>query len=153
MPSGFRLFFARPAVLAAALLSGLLVSCSTLAPGSTPHAAVPAEDTPALDPVSPLNPSEAARRYAAQVTALVQRHIVLTAPVDGDPATEVEVRTGADGSITGTRIVKGSGVQHWDDAVLLAIGKAGKIPPDVDGKIPTVVLIRFRPKMIFQKFA
>ena len=42
--------------------------------------------------------------------------------------------------------IKGSGVKSWDDAVLKAIDKTEVMPRDVDGRVPPVIIITFRPK-------
>ena len=59
---------------------------------------------------------------------------------------EVEVRTAPDGTITSRKQTTPSGVKSWDEAVLRAIDKTGKLPRDVDGRVPSSLEIRFRPK-------
>jgi colicin import membrane protein len=44
------------------------------------------------------------------------------------------------------RLVKPSGNAAWDDAVLRAIDRAGTLPRDVDGRVPTSIEISFRPE-------
>ena len=66
--------------------------------------------------------------------------------IAGNPAAEVEVRTAPDGTIVGQRLIKSSGNKAWDSAVLRAIEKTETLPRDVDGRVPTQIVISFRPK-------
>ena len=51
-----------------------------------------------------------------------------------------------DGRITGSKLTKSSGSKVWDDAVLKAIAKTEILPRDVDGRVPPLLLITFRPR-------
>ncbi|MEF7614067.1 cell envelope integrity protein TolA [Aquincola sp. MAHUQ-54] len=82
--------------------------------------------------------------YAGRIIARVRPNIVLTDEVQGSPVAEVEVRAAPDGSIVGRRLVKGSGVKAWDDAVLRAIDRTDTLPRDVDGRVPSSMVIVFR---------
>jgi len=84
--------------------------------------------------------------YAGRVIARVYPNIVLLDPVAGDPVAEVEVRAAPDGTIIGRRIVKASGVKEWDDAVLRAIDRTQVLPRDVDGRVPSPLLLVFNPR-------
>ena len=64
----------------------------------------------------------------------------------GNPLAEVEVKASADGSITERKLIKSSGVKAWDDAVLRAIDKMETLPRDVDGRVPSPMVLSFRPK-------
>jgi colicin import membrane protein len=66
--------------------------------------------------------------------------------IDGNPAAEVEVRLAPDGMILSRRIIKSSGVKTWDDAVLRALDRTEVLPKDVDGRVPKVIELIFRPK-------
>jgi len=57
----------------------------------------------------------------------------------------VEVRTSSDGTITSRRIIKRSGNDAYDKAVLAALDKADKLPSD-NGKYHNPLPIHFRPK-------
>jgi colicin import membrane protein len=59
---------------------------------------------------------------------------------------EVEVRTAPGGTILSRRLVKSSGHKEWDDAVLRAIDRISTLPRDVDGRVPPVILVAFRPR-------
>lgn len=83
--------------------------------------------------------------YAGRLIARVKPNIVLTAPLPGKPEAEVEVRAAPTGTILSRRLVRSSGNQEWDDAVLRAIDRTGELPRDVDGRVPPVVLITFTP--------
>lgn len=73
-------------------------------------------------------------------------NIIFTDDVPGNPAAEVELRTLPDGSIVARRIVRSSGVPAWDDAVLRAIDRTAVLPRDVDGRVPSSIVIVFRPR-------
>jgi colicin import membrane protein len=84
--------------------------------------------------------------YAGRIIARVKPHIVLTDEVAGNPVAAVEVRCAADGTIIAKRLVKSSGSREWDDAVLRAIDRTGELPRDIDGRVPSPILIEFRPR-------
>ncbi len=84
--------------------------------------------------------------YAGRVAARVKPNIVFTEEIAGNPRAEIEVRTAPDGTIVGQRILKSSGVKAWDDAVLKAVIKTEVLPRDTDGRVPSPLIIDFRPK-------
>ncbi len=84
--------------------------------------------------------------YAGRIRASIKPNIVFTDDITGNPVAEVEVRTSSDGTIISRKLIKPSGVDSWDDAVLKAIDKTGKLPKDVDGRVPSSLVISFRPK-------
>ena len=71
--------------------------------------------------------------------------LIFTDTVRGNPKAEVEVRAAPDGTIVGKRLVRSSGVKEWDDAVLRALDKTESLPRDTDGRVPSPVVIEFRP--------
>jgi colicin import membrane protein len=84
--------------------------------------------------------------YAGRIRARVKPNIVFTEDIEGNPSAEVEVRCAPDGTITGQRIVKSSGNRAWDEAVLRALERTEVLPKDTDGRVPSPMLITFRPK-------
>ncbi|MDO9359492.1 MAG: cell envelope integrity protein TolA [Polaromonas sp.] len=84
--------------------------------------------------------------YGGKVRAKVKPNIVFTEDIAGNPTAEVEVRTSADGSIISQRLLKSSGNKAWDDAVIKAIIRTETMPKDVDGRVPTPMILEFRPK-------
>ncbi len=84
--------------------------------------------------------------YAGRVSAKVKPNIVFTEDLAGNPTAEVEVRAAVDGTIVSRRLLKSSGTKSWDDAVLKAIDKTEVLPRDVDGRIPPLLVISFRPR-------
>ena len=84
--------------------------------------------------------------YGGKVRAKVKPNIVFTEDIAGNPVAEVEVRTTLDGTITSQRLVKSSGNKAWDDAVIKAIIRTESLPRDVDGRVPTPLIIGLRPK-------
>ena len=83
--------------------------------------------------------------YGGRVRARVKPNIVFTENIAGNPTAEVEVRTSPDGTIVARKLVKSSGIAAWDDAVLKAIDKTEVLPRDVDGRVPSPMVIAFRP--------
>ncbi len=83
--------------------------------------------------------------YAGKVRARVLPNVVFNDDIPGNPKAEVEVRTTADGTIMSQRLIASSGNKAWDDAVLKAIVRTGSLPRDVDGRVPTPMIIEFRP--------
>jgi len=84
--------------------------------------------------------------YAGRIRARIKPNIVFTEEVQGNPTAEVEVRLAPDGTVVGRKVVKSSGLKAWDDAVVKAIDKTEVLPRDVDGSMPSSLLLVFRPK-------
>lgn len=84
--------------------------------------------------------------YAGRVVARVRPNIVFTDDIAGSPTAEVEVRTSPDGTIVSRRIIKSSGVPSWDNAVLRALDKTEVLPRDTDGRVPTPMILEFKPR-------
>lgn len=84
--------------------------------------------------------------YAGKIRARIRPNIVFSDDITGNPVAEVEVRAAPDGTIVGSKLSKSSGIKAWDDAVLRAIEKTETLPRDVDGRVPSSLLISFRPK-------
>jgi colicin import membrane protein len=84
--------------------------------------------------------------YGGRVSARIKPNIVFTDDIAGNPVAEVEVRAATNGTILSRKLMKSSGVKSWDDAVLKAIDKTEKLPPDVDGQVPSSLIISFKPK-------
>jgi colicin import membrane protein len=84
--------------------------------------------------------------WAGRVRARVKPNIVFADVIPGNPTAEVEVRLAPDGTIVSKRVVKSSGHAGWDQAVLRALDKTEVLPRDTDGRVPTPVILEFRPK-------
>lgn len=89
---------------------------------------------------SPFSPD-----YASRIGAAIKPNVVYTADIAGVNPVEVEIRTVADGSIIQTRIVKASGTRDWDEAVVRAIQRTARLPLDVDGRVPPVIIFSMSP--------
>ncbi len=94
---------------------------------------------------SALQSSGPSASYGGKVRAKVKPNVIFTEDIVGNPVAEVEVRTTLDGTITSQRLVKSSGNKAWDDAVITAIVRTGTMPRDTDGRVPTPMIISFRP--------
>ena len=86
--------------------------------------------------------------YPGRIAARIKPNITYTYPemILGNPAADVEVRTSPDGTIISRKLVKSSGIKSWDEAVLNAIDKTEKLPPDTDGRVIPSLTLSFRPK-------
>ncbi len=84
--------------------------------------------------------------YAGRVSGRIKPNIVFVDDIAGNPRAEVDVRAAPNGTIISRKLSKSSGVKSWDEAVLKAIDKTEKLPPDVDGRVPSSLIIGFRPK-------
>jgi colicin import membrane protein len=84
--------------------------------------------------------------YGSRVSARIKPNIVFTDDIVGNPIAEVEVRVAANGTINSRKLTKSSGVKSWDEAVLKAIDKTDKLPMDVDGQVPSSLIISFKPR-------
>ncbi|MBC7956022.1 MAG: cell envelope integrity protein TolA [Cytophagales bacterium] len=83
--------------------------------------------------------------YAGRVVARVRPNFTYVDKIDGNPLIEVEVRSSPNGTIVARKIVKSSGIARLDEAVLSAIDKTEMLPPDTDGRVPTPMVITFKP--------
>jgi colicin import membrane protein len=86
--------------------------------------------------------------YAGRVVGRIKPNITFTESISNNPRALVEIRTSPDGTIIvgKLKLLQSSGVKAWDDAVLNAILKTEVLPKDVDGRVPPVLEIGFRPK-------
>ncbi len=84
--------------------------------------------------------------YGGRIKARVKPNIVFTQDIGANPTAEVEVRCAPDGTIIGQRIVKASGNRAWDEAVLSAVIKTEVLPRDESGRVPSVLILQFRPR-------
>ena len=83
--------------------------------------------------------------YAGKVRAKVLPNVMFADEISGNPKAEVEVSTTSDGTIMSQRLVKSSGNKAWDEAAVKAIVRTGSLPRDIDGRIPTPMIIELRP--------
>lgn len=90
-----------------------------------------------------INPS---LNYAQRIIRRIQPNIIFS----GDPpintsSCEIEIKVKPDGEIYSRKIIKSSGHQLWDTAVIRAIDRTERIPLDADGKVPPILIISFKP--------
>jgi colicin import membrane protein len=85
--------------------------------------------------------------YAGRIQARIRPNITYTETIVGNPVTVVEVHTYPDGTIVinKLKITKSGGVKSWDDAVLRAIEKTEVLPRDLDGRVPSPMIIALKP--------
>ena len=82
--------------------------------------------------------------YAARVVASIKPNVVFTEEPVGNPSVDIELRTAADGTIVSSKVIKSSGNKAWDDAVQKGIDKTAVLPRDVDGRVPSPMVIAYR---------
>ena len=95
---------------------------------------------------SALQSSAPSAGYGGKVVAKVKPNIVFPDDFEGNPKAEVEIRLSPDGTILSSKLVKPSGNKAWDDAVLKAIDKTQTMPRDNDGRVPSSMIIGFKPR-------
>jgi colicin import membrane protein len=83
--------------------------------------------------------------YAGRIKARIKPNIVFTESVSGNPMTEFEVRLSPDGRINSKRMLRSSGVAEWDAAVERAIVRTEVLPKDIDGRVPPIIVLSFKP--------
>jgi colicin import membrane protein len=84
--------------------------------------------------------------YGGRIKARVKPNIVFNDNLSSNPVAEVEVRLAADGRIVSQKLLVSSGVKEWDDAVLRALERTEILPRDVDGTVPSSMVLSFRPR-------
>ena len=84
--------------------------------------------------------------YAGRIKGKIRPLIIYADDGGANPMAEVHVTLGPDGRILGTKVLKASPDADWDRAVLRAIEKAETLPRDVDGRVPPVLILSFRPR-------
>ena len=84
--------------------------------------------------------------YAGKLIAHIRGNIVSVDNFAPTLEAVVEVRASPTGTVLSRRITRSSGNPAWDDVVLRAIDRSGRLPADTDGRVPTSIEISFRPE-------
>jgi colicin import membrane protein len=84
--------------------------------------------------------------YAGRIKGKIRPLIIYADDGAANPTAEIQVALGPDGRILGSKVLKASADADWDRAVLRAIEKAETLPRDVDGRVPPVLILTFRPR-------
>jgi colicin import membrane protein len=84
--------------------------------------------------------------YGGRLVARIKPNIVFTETLPGNPRAEVEVRSLPDGTVLSARLLQSSGHPGWDNAVLRAVERTGKLPQDENGRVPPTLILGFRPQ-------
>jgi len=95
---------------------------------------------------SALKSSGPSASYGGRIKARIRPNIIYADSGGGNPVAEVEVRAAPDGTIIGRKLIKMSGDAEWDKAVLRAVDKTETLPRDVDGRVPSLLVISFQPR-------
>jgi len=84
--------------------------------------------------------------YAGKLIAHIRGNIVSVDDFAPTLEAVVEVRASPTGTVLSRRITRPSGNPAWDEVVLRAIDRSGRLPADTDGRVPTSIEISFRPQ-------
>lgn len=84
--------------------------------------------------------------WVGRVKGKIRPLIIYSEESAANPTTEVQVALAPDGRILGSKVIKASGDADWDRAVLRAVEKAEMLPRDTDGRVPSVLILTFRPR-------
>ncbi|MFN3860110.1 MAG: cell envelope integrity protein TolA [Roseateles sp.] len=84
--------------------------------------------------------------YAGRIKAKIRPLIIYAEQGAANPTAEVQVTLSPTGLILNAKLLKPSSDPDWDRAVLRAIEKAESLPRDVDGRVPPVIVMNFRPR-------
>lgn len=101
--------------------------------------------TDSSNPTSPINLNG---NYARKIIEIFKRNMGVRKEFKGIPTNEVQVNFDPDGSIISWEIIKKSESWEWDEVVIMAMERTratSKIPKDIDGKIPSKLIIKFQP--------
>ena len=91
--------------------------------------------------------------YSARIRSLISSKIVISQSTIDDirsgnvsksSETEVEASCNPEGEIISRKIIKSSGNQSYDVAVLNALDAVGKIPKDTNGWVPPKIVFTFK---------
>lgn len=134
------LYGMKHSVLLLVLVGLAVMGCA--APPATPVPAPPSAATQATPPF----PNTAS--WAERVRTTVRRNIVLAEDVPGNPLAEVDVWLGPQGQILRMELVKSSGIEAWDRAVMKGLSRTERLPLDADGRVPPRVRLAFRPRSV-----
>ena len=97
----------------------------------------------------PPNQVASTRTYAQKIIARIKPNMVFDpSELEGNPIAEVELRSAPNGRIMARKLIKPSGNDAWDAAVIRAIDKTDFLPLDLDGTIPTRMVISWGPQEI-----
>ncbi len=91
------------------------------------------------------------RAYGGLLVAAIRPNIVYAEDSETNFETEVFVTTRPDGRISSVRITRPSASRVWDDAVVRALEKTERLPPDLNGQVPPLIareglLVTLRPR-------
>lgn len=104
------------------------------------------------DSANPRSTGRAARSsgpsaaYAGRVKARIKPNIRPIQAYPDNLATDVELHLGPDGTILSRRVVNSSGNPGWDQEALKAIDRTGVLPRDVDGTVPSTMIVTIKPE-------
>jgi colicin import membrane protein len=84
------------------------------------------------------------KSYAGKLINALRDNLTYNGNPTENPAAVVRIRAAPGGTIIARQLVRKSGVPEYDEAALRAVDKLGRLPSDVDGRVPTDVEVTFR---------
>jgi hypothetical protein len=93
----------------------------------------------------PLSICDTTVSYGKRLSDAVKFNLIDPGGVEAESMVEVELSVAKDGTIQSYKVLHTEGSPAWHTAVMRAIMKSDKLPLDVDGTVPSNVLIVFRP--------
>ena len=84
--------------------------------------------------------------YRRRIIAAITPHLTFSELVPAEkPVAEVTLTVAPDGTILAASLTKPSTFAPWNEAVLRAVERTKKLPPDVDGRVPSRIQLTFTP--------
>lgn len=85
--------------------------------------------------------------WAARVTASIRPRIHHSEPlpVGVKVETQVEISLRPDGAVESFKVIKPSGIESWDSAVMEALRATERFPLPREGTVPSRLIMHFRP--------
>jgi TonB family protein len=81
--------------------------------------------------------------YMSRIIGRIKPNISFIGILDGNLESDIELTVTSSGVISNYNLVNSSGNSAWDNAVLRAIGKTEVLPKDIDGKVPSLIRLKF----------
>ena len=132
-----------------AILLGLAVSFAGTSGSTQPAPEAAASEGPSSSVSKSVTAAFPSFGYQKKVALWIRANI----KPPSDPSTqiiagtaEITIDVAPDGKISRARLSKSSGSGLWDGMVEEAVARAGKVPLDVDGRVPPQMVFAFSPR-------
>jgi colicin import membrane protein len=95
---------------------------------------------------APLIQKDTGGGYAARIISAIKPNISISDNVPDHLLAEIEIHTEPGGRVTEYHLTQSSGSPIFDHAVLRAVARTERLPLDIEGKVPPILFITFRPR-------